>query len=259
MATLMTDERSPQSADIRDECVRLVEAAGANGIRLRALGGLAIGLHSHGPLVPVLIRSYGDIDVVVCSSDGRKLSHLLPTEGWEPNRRFNALHGERRMIFNESLTGRKLDVFVGEFNMCHKLDLDSRLPEKGVTLELSDLLLTKLQVVELNAKDLTDVILLLAEHDVAPADHAEESVALNRVTEVCAHDWGWYTSVHDNLERVAVGATDILERELAATVAGRARVLQETIEAAPKSVKWRARSKLGRRFAWYELPEETGT
>src|SRR5579872_6763555 len=192
MALRMNEEFRAEGRDIRAECVRLVAAADAAGIRMRALGGLAVSLHGHGRAPASLDRRYGDIDMVVRGVDARKLSHLLPDEGWAANRRFNALHGERRMIFEDSTSGTRLDVFVGEFSMCHKLDLDSRLPERGVTLELSDLLLTKLQVVQITVKDLTDVFALLVEHGVVSTDHADESVAVNRLVQVCARDWGWY-------------------------------------------------------------------
>ena len=32
--------------------------------------------------------------------------------------------------------------------------------------------------------------------------------------------------------------------------------VRETMAAAPKSLKWRARARIGRRVPWYDLPEE---
>jgi hypothetical protein len=247
-----------QPSDISDQAVQLVKTATAGGIRLRLLGGLGIKLHSHGGVPAALTRDYGDMDVVVGSSDGPKLSKLLPDHGYEANRRFNALHGERRMIFTHVDTDRKVDVFVGVFNMCHKLDLDSHLPAEGFTLALSDLLLTKLQVVELTAKDLTDACALLLEHDLAPADDAHETIGLKRIAQVCSSDWGWFTTVNDNLQRVIKGAAEILSPNAASFIAHRAGALQEAMEAAPKSLGWRVRNRVGRRIAWYQLPEEVG-
>ena len=48
--------------------------------------------------------------------------------------------------------------------MCHRLDLRSRLHIAGPALNPADLLLTKLQIVELNRKDAIDMIALLLAH-----------------------------------------------------------------------------------------------
>jgi hypothetical protein len=34
--------------------------------------------------------------------------------------------------------------------------------------------------------------------------------------------------------------------------------LQEAIEAAPKSTRWKLRARVGERVPWYEQPEEVG-
>jgi hypothetical protein len=34
-------------------------------------------------------------------------------------------------------------------------------------------------------------------------------------------------------------------------------VLREAAETAPKSLRWKARAKVGDRVRWYEMPEET--
>jgi hypothetical protein len=39
-------------------------------------------------------------------------------------------------------------------------------------------------------------------------------------------------------------------------VAGRVGAIAAAITSAPKSLRWRARARLGRRVPWYELPEE---
>ena len=52
------------------------------------------------------------------------------------------------------------------------------------------------------------------------------------------------------------------------TVAAQTRVLslvdavgeamRQAMEAAPKSVRWKMRARVGEKVTWYELPEETG-
>jgi len=112
-----------------------------------------------------LQRSYADIDIVIGRKDGRAAKTALLELGYLPNERFNALRGDRRMLFYDTVNGRQLDVFVGTFDMCHKLDLSDRLTLLPGTLSIADLFLTKLQSVEINTKDLVDVAQLLRNHE----------------------------------------------------------------------------------------------
>jgi len=41
-------------------------------------------------------------------------------------------------------------------------------------------------------------------------------------------------------------------------VAAGADRLSQAMEAAPKSVRWKMRARVGEKVTWYELPEETG-
>ena len=62
------------------------------------------------------------------------------------------------MLFYDTANGRQLDVFVGTFHMCHELDLGKRLAEHPSALDAADLLLTKLQIAEINRKDIVDAV-----------------------------------------------------------------------------------------------------
>lgn len=245
-------------ADTLAEGRRLVELLDAANVRARLLGGAGIALHAHAPWPDVLQRSYGDLDFVVRRRDGATFRRTLEKAGYEPNQRFNALHGHRRLLYYEGQHGRQVDAFLGAFRMCHAFDLDARLPESGYALAPADLLLTKLQVVEINDKDLLDVLALLLDHPLGDRD--EEAIERGYVAGVLGGDWGWYTTVTDNLDRVAdrlARTTELPEttraqlRESIAAVAALAR-------SAPKSIRWRARARVGRRVPWYELPEEVG-
>ena len=80
--------------------------------------------------------SYADIDVVVETAHGRQAAAALRGLGYVPNARFNALHSARRMLFYDEGNHRQLDVFVGEFSMCHSLDLYRRLGVLPATLSV---------------------------------------------------------------------------------------------------------------------------
>ncbi|HXN78027.1 MAG TPA: hypothetical protein VN965_04535 [Candidatus Dormibacteraeota bacterium] len=251
----MVEDPSPL-ADVEAEAVRLLERAAEANVLVRLLGGTAVGMHRHGPWPPALERRYGDIDLVVKKGQDRGLRHLLEDLGYVANRGFNNLHGDRRLLFYDQRNERQVDVFIGTFRMCHTLELDDRLGLHPQTLAPADLLLTKLQVVKINTKDIIDAQALLLGHEVerGPGD----VIDLGRLVHVTSRDWGWYTTFMDNLARLLQHMESILPPDAAALVGRRFAKIQVALVDAPKSLSWKARAAVGRRMAWYELPEEIG-
>jgi hypothetical protein len=245
-------------ANVVDEGRRLVESA---DLPVRLLGGVGVALHDHRPVPAALERGYGDLDVVVPPKSARATTAALTAAGYEPNERFNALHGAQRMLFYDLENKRQVDVFVGTFSMCHRLDLSGRLGEHAFGLDAADLLLTKLQIHEINRKDLVDAVRLLLTHenaDIGGGSAEPDAMSLDRLRAVTSTDWGWFTTVTDNLRLARAAAADLLDPEEASIVEARADAIDESLRAAPKSLRWKARSVVGRKSPWYELPEEVG-
>jgi hypothetical protein len=61
----------------------------------------------------------------------------------------------------------QIDVFVERLNFCHTIELAGRLSAHPVTIPIEELLLQKVQIVEMTTTDLIDAGVLLATHDVA--------------------------------------------------------------------------------------------
>jgi hypothetical protein len=232
----------------------IMREASAAGVPVRLVGGLAIRLHAE-PLHPAFGREYKDIDLVTARGRGTDVAALLEDLGYVGAAEFNALNGHRRLLYGDERTGRRLDVFVGEFAMCHRIPVSERLDADPTTVPLAELLLTKLQIVELNERDLVDAAALLHHHEVAR--HDADAVNGDRVAALCAGDWGLWRTVTINLERCAAGL-DTLELTGAERDEIRARIarLRERVDAEPKSRGWRLRDRVGDRKRWYELPEE---
>lgn len=247
-------DRQPLAA-IEKEALRVVEAARTEGYPVRILGGVAIGILARQALPEPLARTYADIDLAVRNEGGGRVRSLLTGLGYEADKSFNSLHGSRRLLFYDTVNDRRLDVFVGVFKMCHELEFGDRLELVPNTLTPADLLLTKLQIVELNRKDLVDIVSLL--YICATGEEPRtDTIDLPRLEHVTGGDWGWHTTVADNLERVATAAGELLIDEHAALVRSRAQSIRQAIERAPKSLGWKVRARVGRRMQWYELPEE---
>ena len=150
-------------SDLVQEARRLLEGARASDVLVRAVGGIAIPLHANGDVHPAFARPYRDIDLVTKARGTRDVSRFLVEMGYSPNERFNAMNGSRRLVFYDVEHERQLDVFVGQFEMCHSIPIADRLALDERTVPLAELLLTKLQVVHLNEKDLDDIWAILHE------------------------------------------------------------------------------------------------
>lgn len=241
--------------DVVDEARRLLAAAEAEGLRLRLIGGAAVRLHVQGELHPAFAREIRDIDVVTGKGDGRRAGSFIEAQGYTPNRTFNAMHGARRLLFYDDDNGRQLDVFVNSFEMCHVLPVGEHLDRDPLTVPLADLLLTKLQIVTLNAKDRSDAYAVLLEHELGPNE--VERIDAARIADLCARDWGLYRTLQINFERLLgalpeSGLDDGHQHLVAERVTG----IATAVESAPKSVKWKARARVGDRVRWYEEPDE---
>ena len=245
----------PSQPDILDEMHRLIDEANAREMILRVLGGLAVRVHSK-DYKKFFSREYPDIDFVTHENDRRKLEPFFAEMGYEPNKKFNVLNGAHRQIYYD-LTGMRVDIFVGDFQMCHKLPMNDRLHLDPITVPLADLLLSKAQIVELNRKDALDIASILLFNETGNDDN--QKINLNYIAQLCSQDWGLYKTISINLKRVeAVVADENLnltkdERELILNRLGK---IQQTFEAMPKSLAWQMRDKVGTRVRWYEEVEE---
>jgi hypothetical protein len=242
-------------ADGRDEARRIIAEAEGRGLVLRLLGGLAVAVHSPSARHRGLERSYLDLDFVSSERRGFRLEPFFAELGYEANRSFNLYNGDRRLLFYDEIQQRQVDVFLAAFTMCHSIPLADRLSVEPVTLPLAELLLTKLQIVELNEKDTRDVAAILLDHPLAESD--AEALNRPRLEALCGDDWGLWKTVSLSLDKVeqSVAGMD-LEPPARATVLDRVGELRRALERAPKSMRWRLRARVGERVRWYELPEE---
>jgi hypothetical protein len=243
--------------DVVVEATRLIEAGTAEGCTVRAMGGVAVSMQAPNGIHPALQRTYRDIDLVAGKKEGRKALSLLKAAGYEANDRFNAMNGGRRLVVYDMDNGRQLDVFVGEFEMCHKIPIARRLDLDSHTIPLAELMLTKLQVVHTNHKDVLDICAILLDHDVGETDDGTVNAAY--IASLLSGDWGLWRTSRGTIETTRAQLPGIelepADREL---IDQRLTAMWERIEQEPKSFRWKSRAKIGDRSRWYEEPEEIG-
>jgi len=254
------------------ESLRIVDLATGRGLQVRLMGGMAI--RAHAPDWPARTRRVEvDLDFATRGKDRGAFYDLLATEGYTADKRHNALFGGKQAYFVDVPRKRPVDVLVDSLEMCHRFEFGDRLAMSTPTLPLAELLLSKLQVVKINRKDVLDALVLLAEHPLGQNDGALDSryglgaINVPRILSFTSNDWGWWRTVTGNLETLdQYLATEATPEDLDLNN-GRAvlfdpkeqiAALRKAIDDAPKSTRWKLRARVGERAAWYNEPEEMG-
>lgn len=238
-----------------DEAKRLVFLAGERGITLRLLGGIAFGLRCPSASHTGLSRRYADIDVMAHKNQSKELTQLITKLGYATRAVFNAMQGGKRLIFNDLAHQRRIDIFLDHFEMCHRFDFSGRLEMDDMTLSLADLLATKLQIVQMNEKDLKDILCTLLDYNVVRED-SKNAINGAYIAKLCSDDWGIFKTFSVNLEGLLSGTNSFeLGENQRNLVLSRTGELRKLIDEAPKTLRWKIRAKIGEKMRWYELPE----
>jgi hypothetical protein len=243
--------------DLESEAKSLIDLAAERSIALRLVGGLAIRFLT--PELPARSRMGQDLDFASASPTRRALSDMLAEQGYDPDKNFNALYGNKQLYFAHGSTGLAIDVLIDKLHMCHTLEFADRLARMPYTLDAVDLLMSKLQIVELNEKDADDCLRLLVSFRLEDSDDAG-AIDLRVFRSLVGDDWGWWRTVTLNLDKISA----LLDGGDRPAIEGgrldpraQLRALSEVAESAPKSRRWKMRARIGERKRWYEVPEET--
>ncbi len=242
------------------DAMRIAQGAVEAGIGLKLLGGLAVRVIC--PDYPPRLRRDQDMDFACLSKERKKVAAHLEKAGCQPDKRFNNLNGDRQMYFNAP-SGRPIDVMVDRLTMCHTLDFRPAFRKLPYTVDVVDLLLSKLQIVELNEKDARDIVQLLAGLPVRESADGTSQPFLDskRFGQLLAGDWGWWRTVTGNLTKLPTLTEEkpqLVPASSPRDPLAQARQLAEVAESVPKGMKWKLRANVGDRIRWYELPEEVG-
>src|SRR3954466_14975360 len=206
---MTADPRQPDEPktlqDPLAEAMRVVDLASERGLLVRLMGGMAI--RAHAPDWPARTRRVEvDLDFATRSRDRGAFYQLLANEGYTPDKRHNALFGGKQAYFVDAPRNRPVGVLVDSLEMCHRFEFKDRLAASTPTLPLAELLLSKLQVVKINRKDVLDALILLAEHPLGSDDGAQDAgqglgaISLPAVVHYTSNDWGWWRTVTGNLD-----------------------------------------------------------
>ena len=243
-----------------NELKRIIKASEEKGILLRVIGSLAFQMHcpQFGHLQAAMGRAYTDIDFGAYSKQTKQIKGLMASLGYTENREVFIVSEGERSIFDKPEAGLHVDVFYEKLDFCHAIYWKDRLEADSPTIPLAELLLEKMQIVQINEKDIIDTIMLLLEHPFGDID--KETINMKRVAAICAADWGFWRTVTMNLEKVRALAHHYpqLTDEQKAKVEQQVKDTMDRLEKEPKSMGWKLRARVGDRVKWYKDVDEVG-
>jgi hypothetical protein len=240
---------------VEDEAKRILQAASERKIVLKLVGGVAVAIRCPSATTETkLRRDYVDMDFIGHERQSKAINDLFIEMGYQPRRRFNAMMGRKRLVFNDLVNERRVDIFLDVFEMSHSFNFAQRVGLEPLTLPLADLLATKLQIVQINVKDFQDLTALVLDHEVGAADG--ETINGPYLAALCSNDWGLYKTFTTNLSKLQTRIDGYgLPASETDTTKVRIGRLVDMIEKQPKSLAWKLRARVGEKVPWYELPE----
>jgi hypothetical protein len=238
------------------EASRLILQAQQAGIVLRALGSVGVGLHCPPSLEAMTLRHRQpkDIDLATRKQDRRELRRFFEGEGYEVDRDMLVAMEGTRYLFRNRVRSIDVDVWVDVLDLCHRLDVSDRLGE-GPTLTIEDLVLSKLQIVELTLGDLEDLATMISVHRLSgeQADRDDpEVIDVEYLTGLLGDDWGFWRTALGNLEK--------LNQHVAAEARPKVQKIIDLVQGSPKTVRWKLRARIGERMQWWQdvdIPRDT--
>src|SRR5208337_2893900 len=150
------------------EGTRLTQEAKKREINLRLLGAIAFQIHcpKFSYLSTKLHRVLTDIDFAGYSKEKDRIMEMMKGFGYEDEPSVTALVGHKRLIWDNKSNGIHIDIFLDKLEMNHDIPFKDRLHLDELTISLADMLLEKMQIVQVNEKDYIDTFMLIREHAI---------------------------------------------------------------------------------------------
>jgi hypothetical protein len=267
---------TPRDESIVRKAVEIVENAKKKNLILRIIGAIAVYLHIQDNPIALgfytsqsrlgLPNIFTDIDLIAYSKQRKQLMKFFEEElKLRSNPRLNVIFGGKRLFYEDTSINVKIDVFFDKLEFSHDVFF-GREPSKGrleldyPTITPTDLLLEKLQIHNINYKDIIDIIALLTAHNIA-LEEVKNSINANYIAQLLSDDWGFWYDAITNLNKVVEIVQDLASKEkikqdIRDMVINNINKLIEVINKTPKTKNWEKRAKIGTAKPWYREVEE---
>ena len=252
----MSEESQNLNLEFVDEGLRLVSEAEKRGIQLRILGSIAYRIQcpNNLHLFDAMARVLTDVDFAGLKSQNQAIREFLIGEGYVPDEGVYVASEGSRHIYLHPDTQLNLDVFSDELYFCHRVPFIGRLDIDSPTISNTDLLLEKMQIVEINLKDFKDTLVLMLEHPLGSSADGNKVIDVGYICKIMAGEWGFYHTFTTNLKRVLnyINEFPTVTEDQGSIIRSRIEELLDAIEETPKPLMWRIRAKIGTRVIWYQ-------
>jgi hypothetical protein len=254
----MAEQDQAERDKFENELKKIVKASDSAGVLMRVIGSLAFQMHcpNFGYLQQAMGRAYTDIDFAAYAKQAKDIKVLMAAMGYSENREVFIVSEGERAIYDKPEIGMHIDVFYDKLNFCHVIKWAGRLEVDSPSIPLAEMLLEKMQIVQINEKDIIDTIMLLLEHPLGDID--QETINIKRVSELCAADWGLWRTTTMNLNKVRQLAQSYeqLTAEQKDKVSSQVELAMTSFDQAPKTMAWQLRARVGDRVKWYKDVDE---
>jgi hypothetical protein len=236
----------------------IINESDKRNLTLRLIGALAFHKHcpTYGYIQKKTNRVFTDIDFMAYIEQKRDIDRVFLDLGYVDDKRIQTVPGVKRSIFFTSDNTLHSDVFYDTLDFSHIINFRGRLELDYPTVSLVDLLLEKMQIAQINEKDIIDTIMLVREHDVGSSD--DETINIDYIAKICKSDWGLWKTVTTNLDKVMrlIDKYDVLTNNDQQIIRERFRRIVRRIDEEPATLRWKLRSKVGERVKWYRDVDE---
>jgi len=252
LQALFASFRNEKDREFIEEAMRIQSEAEKESIRLRLLGSLAFRLQCprNAAHFEALERRITDIDFAASTSNREKLLDFFKQQGYVVDENALYIGGGYRYIFENPQNKKHIDVFFDQLEMCHTVIFKDRLKIDNWTISLADLLLEKMQIAEISTKDFKDTAILLLEHGIGQDDR---TINMEYIGNIMSNDWGFFHTFSTNLSKLkdALIQFDSFNEKEREIIRQRIEEILERVNSSEKSLRWKARAKIGTKIRWY--------
>lgn len=259
----------PEGADLTEEILQkqedkfmnilnqLMDKASEFNVTMRVIGSIAFRIKApeYKHIQYKNQRYLTDVDFVTYGKHITRVQDLFFSLGWKENQTVLRLFGDKRRIFYHPHQDIHSDIFIDKLRFCHPIDFRKRLELDYPTISLIDLLLEKLQIVEINKKDLVDIMLLIRKYQISD-NPQKDAINIEHLAKICSRNWGWWKTATTNLDKVLHFAEGYLDSEDADIVNKRISRILSTLQNERKTIFWEIRNIIGEKMKWYDDVEE---
>ncbi len=226
----------------------LIMSARKSNLTLRLYGGCAVWLknNEYHELLAEKRRKLKDIDFIAFSTQKEQIKAFFQQESYIQDKLSPVTSHYVSKFYKNNLT---IEVVYDSLRYCHDINLKGVVFYDPFTINLSDLILSKLQITELTESDYIDILALL--NNFINLKNQEQDKELESIISVLSTNWGFYYTVKLNITWLKTKLNDDLKFNSIEKIDNVLNYLETQIDKSKKSTSWKLRSFIGSKIKFY--------